>query len=228
LSNQVQLHAETRLQHGKGASGRLRKQGKVPAILYGYQVEPQAVTVDALALLASLRTEAGANVLIRLEVEGDTHLTVARDLTRHPIRGEALHVDFIAVDKDSQISVEVPIHFTDEEEMVEDEGVANVILYTVTLLAKPLEVPNYLELSLAGMEIGDVRRVEDLRAQLPEGAEFDIDPDRTVVTINAPVSEAELEALEESAGIEEDEPEIVGDEGVSPDDEVPEVDDDES
>lgn len=228
MSNQVQLHAETRLQHGKGASGRLRKQGKVPAILYGYQVEPQAVTVDALALLASLRTEAGANVLIRLEVEGDTHLTVARDLTRHPIRGEALHVDFIAVDKDSQISVEVPIHFTDEEETVDDEGVANVILYTVTLLAKPLEVPNYLELSLAGMEIGDVRRVEDLRAQLPEGAEFDIDPERTVVTINAPVSEAELEALEESAGIEEDEPEIVGDEGVAPDDEVPAVDDDEA
>jgi len=224
LSNQVQLHAETRLQHGKGASGRLRKQGKVPGILYGYRVEPQAVTVDALALLASLRTEAGANVLIRLEVEGDTHLTVARDLTRHPVRGDALHVDFIAVDKDSQISVEVPIHFVDEEETVDDQGVVNVILYTVTLLAKPLEVPNYLELSLAGLEIGDVRRVEDLRELLPEGAEFDIDPERTVVTINAPVSEAELEALEESAGIEEDEPELVGDEGVAPDDEVPAAD----
>jgi large subunit ribosomal protein L25 len=225
LSNQVQLHAETRLQHGKGASGRLRKEGKVPAILYGYKVEPQAVTVDALALLASLRTEAGANVLIRLEVDGDTHLTVARDMQRHPVRGDALHVDFIAVDKDSQISVEVPIHFTDEEETAEDDGVVNVILYTVTLLAKPLEVPNYLELSLAGLEIGDVKRVEDLRVLLPEGAEFDIDPQRTVVTINAPVSEAELEALEESAGIEEDQPEVVDDEGVAPTDEVPTADD---
>jgi large subunit ribosomal protein L25 len=225
LSNQVQLHAETRLQHGKGASGRLRKEGKVPAILYGYKVEPQAVTVDALALLASLRTEAGANVLIRLEVDGDTHLTVARDMQRHPVRGDALHVDFIAVDKDSQISVEVPIHFTDEEETAEDDGVVNVILYTVTLLAKPLEVPNYLELSLAGLEIGDVKRVEDLRVLLPEGAEFDIDPQRTVVTINAPVSEAELEALEESAGIEEDEPEVADGEGVAPTDEVPTADD---
>ncbi len=224
MSNQVQLHAETRLQHGKGASGRLRKQGKVPAILYGYQVEPQAVTVDALALFASLRTDAGANVLIRLEVDGETHLTVARDLTRHPVRGEALHVDFIAVDKDSQISVEVPIHFTDEEETAEDDGVVNVILYTVTLLTKPLEVPNFLELSLAGLEIGDVKRVEDLREQLPDGAEFDIDPERTVVTINAPVSEAELEALEESAGIEHEAPDADTDEGVTPDDEVPTAD----
>ena len=225
MSNQVQLHAEARPQHGKGASGRLRKQGKVPAILYGYQVEPQAVAVDALALLASLRTEAGANVLIRLEVEGDTHLTVARDMQRHPVRGDALHVDFIAVDKDSQIAVEVPVHFTDEEETADDEGVVNVILYTVPLLAKPLEVPNYLELSLAGLEIGDVLRVEDLRVLLPDGAEFDIDPQRTVVTINAPVSEAELEALEESAGIEEDQPEVGDDEGVAPTDEVPVADD---
>lgn len=224
MSNQVQLHAETRLQHGKGASGRLRKEGKVPAILYGYQVEPQAVTVDALALLASLRTEAGANVLIRLEVDSETHLTVARDLTRHPVRGEALHVDFIAVDRDSQISVEVPVHYTDEDETADDDGVVNVILYTVPLLAKPLEVPNYLELSLADLEIGDVKRVEDLRELLPAGAEFDIDPERTLVTVNAPVSEAELEALEESAGIEQDEPELVGDEGVAPTDEVPEAD----
>jgi large subunit ribosomal protein L25 len=71
-------------------------------------------------------------------------------------------------------------------------------------------VPNYVELDISGMEIGDVRRVEDLRAVLPEGGEFDIDPERTVVTINAPISEAELEALEESAGIEAEEPEVVG------------------
>lgn len=224
MSNQVQLHAEVRTQHGKGASGRLRKDGKVPAVLYGYKVEPQAVTVGALELLASLRTEAGANVLIRLEVGDETHLTVARDMQRHPVRGDALHVDFIAVDKDSQIAVEVPVHYTDEEETADDNGVVNVILYTVPLLAKPLEVPNYLELSLAGLEIGDVRRVEDLRGLLPPGAEFDIDPERTLLTINPPISEAELEALEESAGIEEEAPEAVTGEGegevVTPDDEI--------
>lgn len=221
MSNQVQLIAELRPAHGKGASGRLRKEGKVPGILYGYEVEPTAVAVDALDLYHSQRTEAGANALIRLELEGETHLTVARELQRHPVKGEALHVDFLAVDRDSQISVEVPVHFTDEEKTAEDDGVVNVILYTVPILVKPLDVPNFLELSLAGMEIGDVRRVEDLRALLPDGAEFDIEPERTVVTVNAPVSEAELEALEESAGIEEEEPEVIGDAGAEPDDEVP-------
>jgi large subunit ribosomal protein L25 len=209
LSNQVKLHAEPRPAKGKGASGRLRKEGRVPGILYGYQVEPTAVSVDALELYHTLHTEAGSNVLIRLELGDETHLTIARDLQYHPVRGETLHVDFIAVDRDVQISVEIPVHLTDEDDATAD-GVLNQILYTVPILVKPLDVPNSLTLSVAGMEIGDLRRVEDLADQLPEGAEFDIDPDRTVITVNAPVSEAALEAMEEAAGIEAEEPELVG------------------
>jgi large subunit ribosomal protein L25 len=94
-----------------------------------------------------------------------------------------------------------------DDDLGDDAGVVNQILYTVPILVRPLDVPNYLEISIAGLEIGDVKRVEDLRDLLPEGAEFDIDPERTVVTINAPVSEAELEALEEGAGIEGEAPE---------------------
>jgi large subunit ribosomal protein L25 len=210
LSNQVTLHADPRPAKGKGAAGRLRKQGRVPGILYGYQVEPTSVSVDALQLYHALHTAAGTNVLIRLEVDGDTHLTVARDLQRHPIKGDTLHIDFLAVDRDTPIVVDVPIHLTDEDDTVEDNGVVNQILYTVPILVKPLDTPNYLELSVAGMAIGDVKRVEDLT--LPEGAEFDVELERTVVTVNPPVTEAELEALEESAGVEADEPEVVGEE----------------
>jgi large subunit ribosomal protein L25 len=209
LSKQVELPAEPRTDTGKGAAGRLRKQGRVPGILYGYEVEPTAVSVDALSLYHTLHTDAGLNALIRLQIEGETYLTVARDLQYHPVRGETLHVDFLAVDRNAQISVEIPVHLTGEDEAAA-EGVVNQILYTVPMLVKPLDVPNYLELSIAGMEIGDVRRVEDLQDLLPEGAEFDVDLERTVVTINAPVSEAELEALEEGAGIEAPEPEVVG------------------
>jgi large subunit ribosomal protein L25 len=209
LSKQVELPAEPRTGTGKGASGRLRKQGRVPGILYGYEVEPTTVSVDALALYHTLHTDAGLNALIRLQLEGETYLTVARDLQYHPVRGETLHVDFLAVDRNAQISVEIPVHLTGEDEAAA-EGVVNQILYTVPMLVKPLDVPNFLELSIAGMEIGDVRRVEDLADLLPEGAQFDVDVERTVVTINAPVSEAELEALEEGAGIEAPEPEVVG------------------
>jgi large subunit ribosomal protein L25 len=212
LSKQVNLTAETRTHQGKGASGRLRKQGRVPGIMYGFQVEPTAVSVNALELYHALHTDAGLNAMIRLDVDGDEHLTIARDLQYHPVRGEVLHVDFLAVDTKSQISVEVPIHLTGEDDLVDDNGVINQVLYTVPILVRPLDVPNYVELDITGMEIGDVRRVEDLRGVLPEGGEFDIDPERTVVTINAPISEAELEALEEGAGIEADEPETVGEE----------------
>jgi len=223
LSDQVELAAELRPQHGKGASGRLRKLGKVPGILYGYEVDPTAVTVDARELYHALHTEAGSNALIRLQVDGATHLAVARDMQRHPVKGETLHVDFLAVDKDSQISVEIPVHLIDEEETADDGGIVNHILYTVPIMVKPMDVPNAFELSLEGLEIGDVLRVEDIASQLPAGAEFDIEPERTVVTVNAPMSEEALEALEESAGIEEEapEPELVGDDG---DDEATDAD----
>jgi large subunit ribosomal protein L25 len=212
LSNQIQLTIEPRELRGKGASGRLRREGRVPAIVYGYQVEPTPVSVDALELYHTLHTEAGRNVLIRLDIDGDTHLAVARDLQTHPVRGDYVHVDLLAVNKDVPITVEVPVHLVDEDEVADDGGVLNQILYTVPVLVRPLDTPNSLELSVEGMEIGDVRRVEDLRAVLPAGAEFDIEPERTVITMNAPISEEELEALEDSAGIEEDEPEVVGEE----------------
>lgn len=212
MSDQLQLTAEPRSELGKGATGRLRRTGRVPGIVYGYRVEPTPVHVDALALYHALHTEAGANALIRLEFNGETHLTVARDLQRHPVKGRTQHVDFLAVNKDVQISVEVPVNLTGEDDLGDDSGVVNQILYTVPVLVKPLDVPNYFELSLEGLEIGDVRRVEDLSALLPDGAEFDIEPDRTVVTINAPMSQEALEALEEGAGIEAEEPELIGEE----------------
>jgi large subunit ribosomal protein L25 len=181
----------------------------VPGILYGYEVEPMSVSVEALALYHALHTEAGRNVLIRLELGDEAYLTVARDVQHHPIRGETLHVDFLAVDRDAQIAVEIPIHLVDEDDAAA-EGIVNQVLYTVPAMVKPMEVPNFLELSVAGMEIGDVKRVEDLRDQLPADAEFDVDLERTVVTINAPLTEEAMEALEEAAGIETQEPELVG------------------
>jgi large subunit ribosomal protein L25 len=214
LSKQVQLSAAARTHQGKGAAGRLRKQGRVPGIMYGFQVDPTPVSVDALELYHALHTDAGLNAMIRLDVDGDEHLTIARDLQYHPVRGEVLHVDFLAVDTKSQISVEVPIHLTGDDDLGDDNGVVNQILYTVPILVRPLDVPNYVELDIAGLEIGDVKRVEDLRAVLPEGGEFDIDPERTVVTINAPVSEAELEALEEGAGVEAEAPEAEAEPGL--------------
>lgn len=200
-SNQVTLAADMREQTGKAAAGRLRRDGKTPAVLYGYEVDSTALTVDALDLYHALHTEAGGNVLIRLQLNGDEHLAVAREIQKHPVRGDVQHVDFIAVDPEEPISVEVPVHLVDEDSARESGGVVNLVVYALPIRVKPDAVPNSVELSVEGMEIGDVRRVSDI--EIPEDAEYDIDPERTVVTINAPdileepsEEEAALEALE--------------------------------
>jgi large subunit ribosomal protein L25 len=213
VSKQVSLTAEPRTDLGKGPTGRLRRTGRVPAIVYGYEVEPTAVHVDALELYHVLHTEAGRNVMIRLELDGDTTLVFARDLQIHPIRQEVVHVDFLAVDRNAQISVDIPVHLVGEEDTVDDNGVLNQVLYTVPIAVKPLDVPNAIELDVTGMAIGDVKRVEDL--VLPEGADFEIEPERTVVTINAPISEEALEALEAEAGIEQEEPTVLDEDGAA-------------
>jgi len=213
VSKQVTLTAEPRTELGKGPTGRLRRTGRVPGIVYGFEVEPTAVHVDALELYHALHTEAGRNVMIRLELDGDTTLVFARDLQIHPIRQEVVHVDFLAVDRNAQISVEVPVHLTGEDDTADDDGVLNQVLYTVPIAVKPLDVPNYLELDVSGMAIGDVKRVEDLT--LPAGADFEIEAERTVVTINAPISEEALESLEADAGIEQEEPQALDEEGTA-------------
>ena len=215
MADQIRLQANRRERTSKGAVKQLRRDGRVPGIMYGYKVDPTPVDVDALELYHALHTEAGLNALLLLDIDGDgdePHLTVARDLQRHPVRRDTLHVDFLAVDKDSPISVEVPVHTVNEEESADDQGVLNQILYTVPILVRPLDVPNYFELDLTGMAINDVLRVEDLAEQLPAGAEFDIELERTVLTVNAPISEEELEAMEEEAGQEAEEPELIGEE----------------
>ena len=217
MADQIRLEATRRERTSKGAVNRLRREGRVPGIMYGYKVDPTPVDVDALELYHALHTEAGMNALLLLTIEGDDdqHLTVARDLQRPPVRRDTLHVDFLAVDKDSPISVEVPVHTYNEEEAANDGGVLNQILYSVPIMVRPLDVPNYFELDLTGLAINDVLRVEDLADQLPSGAEFDIEVERTVLTVNPPISEEELEAMEDEAGVEAEEPEVIGDEEVA-------------
>lgn len=226
-TTQIELTATLREEQGSGPAGRLRRSGRTPAVVYGHGVESTPVSLDSLDLYHALHTEAGTNVLIRLRLDGDEHLTLAREVQRHPVRDHVLHVDLVAVDPEGHISVDVPVRLTDEDSARESGGVVNLILHTVPLRVRPRAVPNFVELSVADMEIGHNRRVSDI--DLPEGAELDIDPDRTVVTINAPdileepeeeptdlaaledLTEEELEALREL------EPDLLeGEEGEAP------------
>ena len=181
--NQIKLETKTRTRKGKGASGRLRKEGRVPGVVYGFEVEPTAVSVDALELYHALHTPAGTNVLLLIDVDGDEKLCVARDIQVHPVRGDYVHVDLLSVDSGATIVVDVPVSLVGE---ADPEGVVGQVLNTVPIHVPPLMTPNQLELSIEGLVIGDVLRVEDLASELPEGASFAIDEQRTVVTVNPP------------------------------------------
>ena len=206
--NQVKLAIEPRTDTGKGAAGRVRRQGRVPGVMYGYEIEPTAVSLDSRELYHALHGPAGTNVLLNVELEGDTRLCVARDIQRHPVKGDVTHVDLLSVDKNATIVVEVPIIVEGE---VEGAGVVNQVLGAVPIHVAPLDTPNNFTLNVDGLDIGDTLRVEELADQLPEGASFDTDPDRTVVTINPPetldVEEDEDSTLDEFAGEGEDVPE---------------------
>ncbi len=191
MAKQVALTAAPRPELGKGPTGRLRKTGRTPGVMYGHGVEPTPVHVDSLELYHVLHTEAGVNVMIKLEVDGETHLSIAREIQRHPVMGDITHLDFLSVDKNVAIVVELPVHVTGEAEI---GAVVQQVLTTVPVLVKPLEVPTFVEVSVEGLTYGDVLRVGDLA--LPDGVTADMDVDRTIVTVNAPniVEEDEDEA----------------------------------
>jgi large subunit ribosomal protein L25 len=190
LSKQVRLIAQPRTAAGKGETNRLRRSGRVPAILYGFEVEPTPVSLDERELFHALNGPAGRNALIALEVEGETTLAVVRDLQRHAVRRDVLHIDLVAVDRKVQIEVEVPIHLTGIDEVARDGGFLNHVRHVVPIRVRPLDTPDFIELSVAGMGVGDVKRLADIVDLLPEGAELGDDPDRVIVTINAPAGGA--------------------------------------
>ncbi|MBW3576999.1 MAG: 50S ribosomal protein L25/general stress protein Ctc [Actinobacteria bacterium] len=204
MAEQVKLVADTRTDSGRSVARRLRANGRVPAVVYGRGVEPTKLHVDARDLYHALHTSAGLNALIRLQVDGDEHLTIAREVQRHPVRGDVLHVDFVALHRQQLIRVEVPIHLEGLEE-VASPGVVNHVLHTVPLRVRPLDIPDSFTLSVVDLVIGDVLRVEDI--QLPQGAEFDIEEDRTVVTVTAPtvIEAPEEEEPETAAALEPEE-----------------------
>lgn len=205
--NQVKLATDPRPRTGKGASGRLRKQGRVPGVVYGYEVEPTPVSLDALELYHALHGPAGTNVLLNIDVDGTEMLCVARDIQTHPVRGDYVHVDLLSVNTEETIVVEVPVHLVGE---ADPEGVVSQVLNTVPINVPPLRTPNSFDLSIEGLVIGDVKRVEDLTSELPEGASFAIEEQRTVVTVNPP------EILEVDEDEDEDLLAVPGTEGELP------------
>ena len=192
----VTLTATTGRTTGSGPSKRLRAEGLIPGTLYGLGKDAITVAVDRRDLRHALTTDASLNAIITLDVDGSDELCIVKDLQRHAVRNDVIHVDFVRVDPKMEILVEVPIILEGDPKAVHDEqGVVDQIHYTLSVYAKPNAIPNELVLDISGLAVGETLSVSDLT--LPEGARTEAEPDEVIVT--ASVTRAAIEDEEAAA-----------------------------
>lgn len=190
---EVALSAEVRAGRGKNEARRLRASGKVPGILYGHGMEPVAVAVNQRELGHTLSTDAGRNVLIDLHLDGKQHLTLARELDRDPIRGTVRHVDFLAVDRNQAITMDIPIHFEGDSAGVREGGVLEHHLWQLQVECTPTSVPDNITIDVSNLVVGQSVHVWDVSA--PEGVTILSAPEEIIVSCVVP----QLQPLEEEA-----------------------------
>ncbi len=192
---EIILTATPRPPQGTRPARRLRGEGKIPGVVYGLGADPVTLTVEWRELRAALITEQGLNAVINLEIDGTRMPTLLKDMQRHPVRRNVLHVDFIRVDLDKTVDVEVTIHLEGEAELVSREGgVVDQVLQSLLITSKPADIPSGLSVDISGLEIGEALRVRDIA--LPAGVTTSVDGDDPVVTASHGITDAEIEAAE--------------------------------
>lgn len=205
----VTVKANTREDFRRSATNELRKNGKVPAVVYGQNQDPVSISVDSLELLKTLRDE-GRNVIISLDVEGKSPIDVM--LHEHqiePIRDELHHADFFRIDMSSEVDVQVPIHIDGDAVGVREGGILSQPLHELSIRAKPNEIPEEIKVDVSNLDVNDSLLVSDLK----EGRNYEImeDETTTIVTILPPQTEEEVEPDE---GLDEQqEPEVLNQKG---------------
>ena len=210
---EVKLAAEKREESGKGPARRARAVGRVPGVLYGPGLPPVNLSVDSMALWHVLHTDAGINVLVDLKVDGEAYLTMPREVQRDIVKGTLLHVDFIQIDRNKPIQVNVPIHLVGESVGQNEGGVVEHHLWELHVEVLPLEVPESFEADITELEMHDTLHVSDLA--VPEGVTVLTPQEEAVVSIvPPPVIELPEPEVEEEELLEGEEGELVeGEEG---------------
>ena len=189
MSDQLTLSAETRDRAGKGASRAMRREGRVPAVIYGNKEEPLGIHVEEKALLKLLHTGFFMNSVVMVDVDGKSARTLPKDVQFHPVSGRPLHVDFLRISKNAKVHVNVPVRFENEEASpgIKRGGVLNVVRHEVELICDAARIPDDIEVDLTGYEVGDAIHISAVK--LPEGSAPVIeDRDFTIATVVAPSS----------------------------------------
>jgi large subunit ribosomal protein L25 len=187
MSDQLTLPAEARDRAGKGASRALRREGRVPAVVYGEKREPLSIHVEEKLLSRMLSTGHFMNSVIMIDFEGKPNRTLPKAVDFHPVTSRPIHVDFLRIGEHTKVHVAVPVRFDNEEASpgLKRGGVLNVVQHELELVCDAATIPNEIHISLEGLEIGDSIHISSIK--LPEGSTAAIeDRDFTIATIVAP------------------------------------------
>ncbi len=186
MSETLKLSAEMRERAGKGASRAVRLTGRVPAVIYGNKLAPVTIHVEEKALTKHLHTGHFMNSVVEIELGGAVERTLPRDVQFHPVTDRPIHVDFYRLAANAVIHVMVPVHFTDEDKSVgmKKGAVLNVVRHEVELICPADSIPDQLNVSVAGKDVGDSIHISSVT--LPEGVKPVIDRDFTIATLIAP------------------------------------------
>ncbi|KTE23315.1 50S ribosomal protein L25 [Sphingopyxis sp. H071] len=187
MSDQLTLTAETRERGGKGASRDLRRNGRVPAVVYGGKEEPLMIHVEEKLLMKQLMTGHFMNSVVMIEVGGKTIRTLPKDVAFHPVKDRPIHADFLRISKDAKVHVEVPVVFANEEASpgLKRGGVLNIVRHELELVCEADKIPDEISIDVTGFDVGDSIHISNVT--LPKGVESAItDRDFTIATIVAP------------------------------------------
>lgn len=187
MSEQLTLTAETRERAGKGASRAHRRDGRVPAVIYGAGEAPANIHLEEKVLVKMMSNGHFMNSIVMVDVGGTPNRTLPKDVQFHPVTDRPIHVDFLRIGEHSKVTVNVPISFVDEEDSpgMKRGGVLNVVRHELELLCDASEIPGEITVSLAGLDVGDVIHISAVT--LPQGAQVTVeDRDFTIATVVAP------------------------------------------
>jgi large subunit ribosomal protein L25 len=184
--SEVRLSAESRTEFGKGAARRIRRDKKVPAVLYGHGTEPRHISLPGHELMLALKT---ANVLLTLEFDGETELALPKDVQRDPIKGFLEHVDLVLVRRGEKVTVELNVHILGE---AAPETFVTLEQQTLAVEAEATHIPTGIDVSVEGLVVGSQIHARDL--VLPDGVTLVTDGDALVVNVSAATTAEEMEA----------------------------------
>jgi large subunit ribosomal protein L25 len=187
MSEALTLPAEARERAGKGASRALRREGRIPAVIYGGKEEPSTIHVEEKELVKQLMTGHFMNSIINIEIGGKTVRTLPKDVALHPVSDRPIHVDFLRLSADSTVTVQVPVVFVNEDASpgLKKGGVLNIVRHELELVCPADSMPGEIEIDVTGKDVGDSIHISEV--SLPKGVESAItDRDFTIATLVAP------------------------------------------